>query len=164
MSKVPLVLAQSDFVKSNGLTVKETGTHTVGPSMTRQEFAEDCDINTIMAKYDGYLSDPLRSMRTPVYVDFTELPDTLMGTMALVQEASDAFYRLPAVVRREFDNDPVAFADFAADPANVGRMREWGLAAPEKPAERPMKVEVVSSEPPAAAPVGAAPPAGGAKS
>lgn len=149
-------VATSDFAKSNGLTAKETGTDNCEPSMTRQEFAEECDINTIMSKYDAYLSDPMRSMRTPVYVDFTELPDTLMGTMQMVQEASDAFYRLPAVVRKEFDNDPVAFADYAADPTNLPKMREWGLAAPEKPAEKPLKVEVVP-----AAPAPEKPPAGG---
>lgn len=140
-------IAYQDFYKTNGLTVAEHGTHPVGPSMTRAEFAEECDINTIMARYDGYLSDPMASLREARYIDFTNLPDTLMGTMEMVKTAADAFYRLPAVVRKEFDNNPVAFADFAADPTNVDRMREWGLAAPAPAPEAPIKVQVMDPAP-----------------
>lgn len=139
-------LAYHDFYKRNGT---DTTFYTEGPSMTRQEFADECDINSIMAKYDGYLSDPMRGMREPMFVDFTSMPDTLLGTMQLVQDASAAFYRLPAVVRREFDNDPVLFTDFASDPANIDQLREWGLAKP-KPAE-------VAPQPAAAPGAGAAP-------
>lgn len=133
-------MAYHDFYKTNGT---DTTFYPVGPSMTRQEFAEECDINTIMARYDAHLSDPMRSVREPMYVDFTNMPDTLMGTMALVQEASEAFYRLPAAVRREFDNDPVMFTDFASDPENIDQLRTWGLAKPlpAEPAAAP------SSEP-----------------
>lgn len=142
-------MAYHDFYKTNGA---DTTVYPVGPSMTRQEFAEECDINTLMARYDAHLSDPMRSIREPMYVDFTDMPDTLMGTMALVQEASDAFYRLPAIVRREFDNDPVMFTEFASDPANIDQLRTWGLAKP-KPAEPAPP----SSPAPAAAPAPSAP-------
>lgn len=141
-------MAAHDFIKANGLGPKDTATYNDEPSMTRQEFAEECDINTIMAKYDSYLSDPMRSIREPMYLDLTAMPSTLMESMEILNRARDAFYALPAVVRREFDNDPVLFADFAADPENVGQMREWGLAAPEKAPDAPMKVEVVNPAPP----------------
>lgn len=140
---VPSV-AFHDFYKTNGLPREAHEVHSEGASLTRQEFMEECDINTIMAKYDGYLSDPMRSVRDAVYVDFTAVPSTLMESMQILNEARDAFYRLPALVRREFDNDPALWADFAADPANVEQMREWGLAAPEKVPDAPMKVEVVN--------------------
>lgn len=146
--KIAMPVAVHDFALTNGSPREAHDIKIVTPSMTRQEFMEECDINTIMAKYDGYLSDPMRNMRPAMYVDFTDLPDTLMGTMALVKEASDAFYRLPATVRREFDNDPVRFADYAADPSNIDQMRIWGLApgktkeqlareAPAEPAPAP---------------------------
>lgn len=143
---VPAV-AHHDFYKTNG---SDTTFHTVGPSMTRQEFAEECDINSIMAKYDGFLSDPMKAMRDPMYIDFTELPDTLMGTMELVKQASDAFYRLPAMVRKEFDNDPMMFGDFAADPANIDQLREWGLAKPlpkPEPAPAPAPADAPAPAP-----------------
>nr|AVQ10192.1 minor capsid protein [Gokushovirinae environmental samples] len=140
----PSVVAFHDFRKTNGTLSMEHAFHTEGPSLTRQEFMAECDINTIMAQYDGYLSDPMRTVREPMFVDFTSMPDSLMGAMSILNEAAAAFQRLPAVVRREFDNDPTQWADFAADPANVARMREWGLAAPEKVPDAPMRVEVVN--------------------
>nr|QJB19227.1 MAG: internal scaffolding protein [Microvirus sp.] len=137
-------LAVNDFWKANGTLSADHDTYTEGPSLTRQEFMAECDINTIMAQYDGYLSDPMRSVRQPMYVDLASMPDNLVDAMAILNEARDAFYRLPAVVRRDFDNDPVLWADFASDPANVAQMREWGMAAPEKVPEPPMKVEITN--------------------
>jgi len=142
--------AFNDFTKNNGTSSYEHDVFTEGPSLTRQEFADECDINNIMQRYDAYLSDPMKSVREPIYYDFTKMPDTLMGAMDVILQAQDAFMSMPAKVRKEFDNDPAAFADFASDPANLEQMREWGLAAPEKPAEKPMRVEVVSPAPPPA--------------
>lgn len=136
-----------DFYKTNGLPRAAHEFHTTGASLTRQEFAEECDINTIMKKYDAYLSDPMKSVREPVYIDFTQAPETLLGFMQVIKQAETAFFNLPAVVRREFENDPVQFADFAADPANLEQMREWGLAPPAKAPDSPVKVEVVSKPP-----------------
>lgn len=150
----PSVVAFHDFRKTNGTHSMEHAFICTGPSLTRQEFMAECDINTIMAQYDGYLSDPMRSIREPMYVDFTSMPDTLMGAMAILNEASAAFFRLPANVRREFDNDPTAWADYAADPANKDKMREWGLVAPEPVAPAPQKVEIVNPPDPKPDPKG----------
>lgn len=123
---------------------------TVGPSRTRQEFAEECDINTIMARYDatGVISHV--DQREPVYMDFTEIPDDLQGVLAQLSAGTEAFMTLPAAVRKEFDNDPHQFLQFAANPEHLERMREWGLAEPEKAPDAPMRVEVVN--PPAERP------------
>jgi hypothetical protein len=127
------VRALDDFAVSNG---EDHSFRTVGPSLTRQEFAEECDINTIMKRYEGHGGlnglgpDP---NVVPRYVDFSEMPQDLMGFMQLQHDAEFAFMQLPAVVRREFDNDPILFCDFAADPANVDQMRSWGLAKPAEP-------------------------------
>lgn len=109
-----------------------------GPSLTRQEMAAECDINNIMKQYEKHLADPMRSVREPRYYDFTQMPDTLMGAMDVFHRAEEAFMTLPAQVRREFDNDPALFADFASDPENLEQMREWELAPrPEPPAKAP---------------------------
>ncbi|QCQ84702.1 internal scaffolding protein [Blackfly microvirus SF02] len=117
--------------------------------MTRQEFADECDINVLMAQYErtGVLSHI--NMGTPQYLDVSDVPD-LREALAAVDAAQVAFMTLPASVRREFDNDPVKFVEFAQDPANLPRMREWGLAAPERVPDAPVRVEVVS--PPATTP------------
>lgn len=147
-------VALNDFYKSNGEVHRPVMPG--GPSLTRQEFSAECDINTIMSRYDGFLSDPMRSVRIPQYVDFTEFPETLMGFMDVLKAGETAFYSLPATVRREFDNDPASFVDFASDPTNVEQMRAWGLAAPapEKPQGPPSAAPGASSS---AGPVPASP-------
>lgn len=113
-----------------------------GPSRTRQEFAADADINTIMARYKKTGMLP-QDQRQPVYVDNWDAPD-LMTAMNVLNMAQDAFLRLPAKVRKEFDHDPVEFVKFAENPENIGKLREWGLADPEKAPDAPMRVEVVN--------------------
>lgn len=122
--------------------------------LTRQEFAEECDINTLMARYEktGIVSH-VRTQE-PAYFDASDVPD-LATALAIAHDAEVAFMTLPAATRREFDNDPIAFVQFAGDPANLPRMREWGLAPPEKVPDPPMRVEVVS--PPAPAPASPGP-------
>lgn len=143
--------AYHDFAKTNGLEASATHVMPGGPSLTRQEFADECDINNIMKQYEKHLADPMRSVREPMYIDFTELPDTLMGTMAMLHQATAAFMTLPADVRREFDNDATRFMDFMSDPAlveeNKEALRDYGLLAPEEPVQAPMRVEVVNQQP-----------------
>lgn len=114
------------------------------PSLTRQEFKAECDINTIMARYEttGVISHIGKT--TPQYVDVTGMPPDFASALAILADAEAAFSQLPAKVRREFDNDPVKFVEFAQDPANVDRMREWGLAEPLPPPAPVQKVEVVN--------------------
>lgn len=135
------------------------------PGMTRQEFAAECDINSIMARYEKTGMLPVNQMSQPQYLDLTMTPDTLMDAMNLMIDAENAFMTLPAMVRKEFDNDPMRFVEFASDPNNVKRLREWGLAEPEKEAPLP---ELGSAERPISiVPVGdqveTSMPAGGAK-
>lgn len=116
------------------------------PSKTRQEFAEECDINVLMERYEkgGAITHVNKAM--PIYMDVTALPD-LRGALDIMREASLAFASLPARARREFDNDPQLFVDFAQNPENIERMREWGLAPPP-PGEPPaVRVEVVNPIP-----------------
>lgn len=147
-------IAYNDFDKPNGLDQADTAVYFREKSMCRQEFAEECDINNIMRGYDIQdIGALMRQGLDPVYVDWTAMPSTLMEFMHLQQSAEEAFMTLPAVVRKEFDNDPIAFCDYASDSANIEKMREWGLA-PKPP------VESLRSDPAAAA--GASPAAPGA--
>jgi hypothetical protein len=131
----PMPQAWYDFNKSNDLQVVS---FTEGPSLTRQEFAEDCDINVLMKRFENRdIGAIMRSAQEPVYYDLASAPSTLMDYMQLMQDADKAFMTLSAQVRREFDNDPVRFVDFASDPANLDQMRNWGLAPPA-PAPEPV--------------------------
>lgn len=152
MAKIGFPQAQNDFHKSNGA---DTVTMPVGASMTRQEFAEECDINTLMKKYEGHGTGPGNLMfhgdPSMWYADFTTLPANLMEYHEYMDAAQASFMRLNANVRKQFENDPVQFVEFASDPANVKQMREWGLAEPEPSPKEPLEVRVVEPDPPAAA-------------
>ncbi|WNK14611.1 MAG: internal scaffolding protein [Microvirus sp.] len=101
--------------------------------MTRQEFAEECDINVLMSKYESQAVWP-QPMQPAAYLDLTDLPDFQESQNLLIQ-ATEAFMTLPAKVRKEFDNDAGKFVDFATDEKNLQQMRDWKLAppAPEPP-------------------------------
>lgn len=124
-------------------------------SRTRQEFAADCDINTLMAQYErtGVVSHV--NPREPMFVDLSTIPYDLQDALAIFASAEASFMSLPAQARASFDNDAMKFVEFAEKPENLPKLREWGLAPPEKVPDAPMRVEVVN--PPAApeAPPGA---------
>jgi hypothetical protein len=133
MAKNGYPQATYDFYKSNG---SDTVVFNREPSLTRQEFAEECDINTLMKRYEGHgqtinylLAQPAQG---GMYLDFAELPQDLMGYMQFMDKAKVAFMTLPAIVRKEFDNDPIMFCDFASDPENLEQMRAWDLAPKAK--------------------------------
>lgn len=113
---------------------------------TRQEFADECDINILLARYEktGVLNH--YSQVAPAYMDLSYVPD-LQETLLFMREAERSFMTLPAAVRREFDNDAVKFVDFAQDPANIEKMREWKLAPPAPVDPGPVRVEVVNPPP-----------------
>lgn len=142
--------AVHDFVKANAA---DTALICHDESLTRQEFAEECDINTLMRRYEGHAQGPSNlPMRDPgqmFYADFTVLPSSVMEFHEYMNTVQASFMSLPAAVRKEFNNSPYEFVDFASDPENLPQLRTWGLAAPEKAPAAPIKVEVVSPGPPA---------------
>lgn len=129
MTKKATFRSENDFYKTNGY---DATIFDVGESLTRQEFAEECDINSLMARYEkhGTSINGLASNVAPSYIDFSSIPDTLLGYMQFMDDAQAAFMTLPAGVRREFDNSAHLFCDFASDPGNLDQMRAWGLAPP----------------------------------
>lgn len=137
MSSKKQEYASHDWGKTNGLDREVHLVMPGGPSLCRQEFAAECDINEIMRRYEvtGILPN---DGREPQYVDFTALPRDLMSTMEILNDAEAAFMTLPARVRREFDNDPISFVAFAGDPENLDQMREWGLAPKPEPTVSPV--------------------------
>jgi hypothetical protein len=126
-------MAYYDFYKTNGVSVVYVDS---SPSMTRQEFKDECDINTLMSKYDAHVIGGPGNLppMVPQYFDFADMPQDLMSYMEFMQGADKAFMTLPAVVRKNFDNSAIDFVAFASDPANLDQMREWGLAPPKQAA------------------------------
>jgi len=97
-------------------------------SLTHQSMAPECDINTIMKKYEktGVLEHRNRFQGT--YGDFSNVPESYHESMNRVLAAEEMFSTLPARVRRRFHNDPGAFIDFATNPDNGPELVTLGLA------------------------------------
>lgn len=140
-----------EVMSSSFVNHEPVDTDTPGPSLTRQEFADECDINSIMARYET--NGLLPSHVNPVsgqYLDLSDVPD-LRSAIDLMRNAEAAFMRLPASARREFDNDPVKFVEFAQsdNEENHAKMREWGLMEPlpKEPEIPVVRVEGFNPEP-----------------
>lgn len=105
---------------------EETGLECLDVSRTKQQFAEECDINTIVRRFNLTGALPT-DVRVPQYADFEEAIDfhTSMNAICLAHEAFD---QMPSDVRYRFGNDPGVFVDFCNDPANVEEMIKMGLA------------------------------------
>ena len=76
---------------------------------TKSEFADECDINKIMDRYNRSGFDPFEARKALArFGDVSQVPD-FMEMQAKLIAASDAFMSLPAAVRKQFDNDPAEF-------------------------------------------------------
>lgn len=105
-------------------------------SMTKQSFADECDINNIMRRYekDGVLQHLNKYEGN--FGDFTGAVE-YHEAMGIVARADQMFMDLPASIRAQFGNDAGAFVEFATNPKNEDKLIEMGLAHPRKDVDTP---------------------------
>lgn len=124
------------------------------PSLTRQEFAQECDINVILARYQASGEIDFLNKHAPQYMDTTAVDfQTAMETVA---NAQSAFNDLPSHIRDRFENDPAKLLDFVHKDANREEAIKLGLIAPPAPGSAAAAVAGASAPP--AAPAPATPP------
>lgn len=101
----------------------------VKPSLTKQSFKDECDVNNVLRKYakTGVMEHLNRFQGD--YGDYTSVVDYHSCVMQ-VQRAEEMFMTLPSKVRSKFANDPGRFLDFALDASNKDAMRDLGLLKP----------------------------------
>jgi len=110
---------------------------------TKQSFREECDINTIMARYQSTGEMPVISERAPQYLDvsagfdFAQMQDQVL-------EAQRLFNDLPSSLRNRFANDPAAFLDYVQDEANRPEMYQLGLLKKSPSELAPANLEATS--------------------
>jgi len=102
-------------------------------SMTHQSFKEECDINTIMAKYKRTGLITHVNEHQGQYGQFVDVQD-YQTSMNQIIDAQNAFMELPAALRKRFNNDAGDFLAFVQDPKNADEMVDLGLR-PRPPAE-----------------------------
>lgn len=113
-------------------------------SATKQSFAEDADINTIVRRF-GLTGELPENVVLPQYKDWHGITDYHTALNA-VRKAGEDFMELPAHIRAEFKNDPQLFLEFVADEKNRDKAVELGLVKAAAPSSE------VPKSPPASAP------------
>lgn len=132
----------------------ETAINCKDVSLAKQSFAEECNINTIVKRF-GLTGQLPENVRMPTYGDFSDVTN-FHDAMNAIALANEAFEKMPADVRRRFDNDPGKFVDFCNDENNRPEAIKLGLIEP-KPQIEPKPPVGGEVTPPAPAP--AVPPA-----
>lgn len=107
----------------------ESGLRCEDPSLTKQSFKDECDLNVILERFalTGRLPE---NPRMPTYGDFMDVSD-YHTAMNAVRAADEAFMALPAAIRARFGNDPGAYVDFCSDEKNREEAARLGLLKPE---------------------------------
>lgn len=103
------------------------------PSLTKQEFAVDCDPNVILDRVQrGQDISLYLNNNKPVYGDFTNVPSDYHSALNVVTKANQAFNQLDAHIRAQFDNDPAQFVEYVNNPKNADALIQLGLAVPRQ--------------------------------
>ena len=120
--------------------------NTIGESLTQQHYKDEADIHNIIKKYDteGVILNVRKGVAQ--YGDFSTIVD-YHESLRIIQYAQENFLELPSDVRKQFNNDPGQFFDFASNPDNLDELVSMGLA--KKPME---KIVSVPPETPEATP------------
>jgi len=92
---------------------------------TQQDFADECDINSIMARYQKTGVLDFTSRFEPQYGDATG--HDFQAAMDTVVKANEMFANLPSNIRDRFLNSPSHFLDFINDENNAAEAAKMGL-------------------------------------
>lgn len=96
------------------------------PTLTQQQFAGECDINTIVKR--ATQGQEVTHVNTAVgqYGDFSNVPD-YREAFEVVKRAEGLFMALPWQAREKFGNDPQRMVMFLQDPKNHDEAISLGL-------------------------------------
>ena len=112
-------------------------------SKVQEQFADACQTDTIIRKYNMMGVNPFIAAGGSQYLDTTEIPSFVVAQNAQVK-VKEYFEGLPAEIRLEFNNDPMQFAEVVSDPRNADYLREIGVLEP-LPAEQEGEKQPVTS-------------------
>ncbi|AXH76052.1 MAG: internal scaffolding protein [Microviridae sp.] len=130
MKKVVTPFLRTPYNYDMNAAGDEDALHCKDPSLTKQSFVEESDINTIVKRF-GLTGELPKNVRQPEYGDFSQVVD-FHTAMTAIRHSQEAFYSMPANVRARFHNDPGEFVDFCLDDNNRQEAEKLGLV--QKPA------------------------------
>lgn len=124
-------------------------------ALTKQAFAEETNVNQIMAKYQATGQFTHINKNPAVYGDFSGV-DTLQGALAQIDEARSIFMALPAEVRKDFNNDLSAFVRYSQEASAEDLLAKGIIVADPQQSDQGSAPD---AQPPAAPPAEASTPA-----
>ncbi|AXH77337.1 MAG: internal scaffolding protein [Microviridae sp.] len=98
------------------------------PSLTKQSFKDECDINRIMARYQATGLLPNVNELPAQYLDVTGAD--FQEHQNFIAGAFSMFNELPSAIRAKFSNSPGEFLDFCSHEKNRPELAEMGLLRP----------------------------------
>lgn len=101
-------------------------------SKVQEQFADACQTDTIIRKYNMMGVNPFIAAGGSQYLDTTQIPSFVAAQNAQIK-VKEYFEGLPSDIRLEFNNDPMEFAEVVSDPRNADYLREIGVLAPLPP-------------------------------
>lgn len=118
-----------------------------GPGLTQQSFADEVDINKIVAKLDKTGMIAHLNAAQPFYGDVSGLI-SFQDAQNIVARGEELFMSLTADIRERFLNDPARLIAFLNDEANRDEAVKLGIVTP-KPVDnsKPTNPEPVPAEP-----------------
>jgi phage internal scaffolding protein len=119
------------FVTAYGPKQKPTLSFEDAPSRTKQSFAEETNINKIIAKFHKTGVMDHVSKHQAHYGDVE--PMELQEALHKVMHAQEMFDDLPSNLRNKFNNQPAEFLEFVQNEDNKEEMRQLGLLAEPEP-------------------------------
>jgi len=118
------------------------------PTRAQQQFREECNINSIMKRYQKTgVIDHINKYEGQ-YGEIS--PMSFHEAQNTIATANSMFEELPSSARKQFKNDPAIFLEYVQDPANADSLRDMGLA------ERTLPVQPDESDEPKKKPATAA--------
>lgn len=118
------------------------------PSMAKEEFAQEADLNFLMQRYT--ITGEVPKGITGRYEDFSEAPD-FHAAQNILARAQEQFAAVPASIRARFENDVGQFLDFVHDPENLEELDRMGFLSEEASMRRKAAVGAAAVLPPVVA-------------
>nr|QJB20819.1 MAG: internal scaffolding protein [Microvirus sp.] len=96
------------------------------PSLTKQSFADECDFNAVMGRWERTGTIEHVNTAIPQFSDVSALPD-YQAALNTVIAANAAFEALPSGLRERFSNDPAQLVAFLENADNKAEAVKLGL-------------------------------------
>lgn len=110
-----------------------SGTTFKKPSLTSQEFLDECNINKLLYKYASQakmlglsISEVLPRISTDAFRDVSNA-ETFHESMNRISQMNDLFSNLPSDVRRKYGDTVEGFVNALGDPSQYEYLAEHGV-------------------------------------